>query len=369
VSVCPKKCPDVFCRDCLDRQFTMKVEESYGACPLLRCPGASCGAFLKFDAWKGYVKPSVEERYNQNAQALLSLQCASCHTRGTLLAHQDPITEDKREERMADISKSLTEKGANKAQLTRFKALLEDYVSGNDSPKSFLDNFVSCVGADLRDSQTRLDQALTNVDQLILRKNGKERAELAALNEKKLDLQAKQAALETKLAAETEDVGRRRTQYGLDNLLIQVAANAEDITNMDLKYSRFRAAYMKKENVEELRAAVSSAREKTATHVQPLIPAILSVINDIQRRAFLQLRFVLMFPTVNTICCNRTHCFKCHTTQHAPGVSCQEVWAGTTLEIRQCPQCNMSITKGDGCSSVRCVCGHGFSWGEGKLVS
>jgi len=272
-------------------------------------------------------------------------------------------------ERLAGIVKVLGEKGVTKPQIDRFLALLEEYVTGNDSPKLFIDNFVSSLGV-ASNAQANLDKALANVEATLQRKNARERAALVALNDRALDLQAKILALEDKLNTELGDeMGRRRTQYALDNMRGLVVENAAETRTLDAKVARFKALYMRKEGIEALRVEVSVAREKTAANILPLIPSVLGVISDVQRRAFLQLRFVLLFPAVSTLCCNRMHCFKCHTVQHPPGVSCQEAAANLPTEIRQCPQCNMSITKGDGCSSVRCVCGHGFSWTEGKVVT
>jgi len=39
---------------------------------------------------------------------------------------------------------------------------------------------------------------------------------------------------------------------------------------------------------------------------------------------------------------------------------------GKNEGVAHCPECNMLISKGDGCDHMRCFCGHDFSWDEAK---
>jgi hypothetical protein len=93
-----------------------------------------------------------------------------------------------------------------------------------------------------------------------------------------------------------------------------------------------------------------------------LMPELLEVTPDQERRSSLHLRYCLMFPFVTSLCCKFTHCFKCKTKGVHEGKTCEENQAALPTEIRNCPQCNTALVKGDGCSSIRCVCGHSFTW-------
>ena len=95
---------------------------------------------------------------------------------------------------------------------------------------------------------------------------------------------------------------------------------------------------------------------------------VLHAIADAERRASLQLRYLRHFPAAFSKCCKRAHCFVCRTADVHAGRSCAAARAakatpGTVDEIVTCPQCAVSIAKGDGCNSINCPCGKSFDWG------
>jgi hypothetical protein len=92
---------------------------------------------------------------------------------------------------------------------------------------------------------------------------------------------------------------------------------------------------------------------------------LLSVIENPERRLNLQLRFYRDYPEVNSICCTRPHCFKCKTSYHTGKTCAQMEGAGKDTkdnDIIDCPQCGISLVKGDGCSAIHCFCGKEFNW-------
>lgn len=99
---------------------------------------------------------------------------------------------------------------------------------------------------------------------------------------------------------------------------------------------------------------------------------LLSTIDNPERRMNLQLRFYRDYPKILTLCCNRDHCFKCKTQYHN-GKTCLQFELSTNKnnvqdnDIVECPRCNLSLVKGDGCESIHCVCGKEFNWQYEKI--
>jgi hypothetical protein len=99
---------------------------------------------------------------------------------------------------------------------------------------------------------------------------------------------------------------------------------------------------------------------------------LLSVIENPERRMNLQLRFYRDYPEVNSQCCVRSHCFKCKTAFHNGKTCSQMEGVGkeiTDNDIVDCPQCNISLVKGDGCNAIHCFCGHSFEWDVEKKLA
>lgn len=85
---------------------------------------------------------------------------------------------------------------------------------------------------------------------------------------------------------------------------------------------------------------------------------------DPEREAALHSAYLRRFPDVYTTCCHRRHCYRCHIKDFHNNLTCEEYQASkTTVEdVVPCPQCGLQLTKGDGCSSVNCLCGKLFNW-------
>lgn len=94
-----------------------------------------------------------------------------------------------------------------------------------------------------------------------------------------------------------------------------------------------------------------------------LMDVVLAACSDLERRATLQSRYMSVFPKFKTTCCRSVHCYKCRTSGFHSNVSCEAISASRASEaVLQCPNCSIHLVKGDGCSSITCVCGTSFSW-------
>jgi len=93
-----------------------------------------------------------------------------------------------------------------------------------------------------------------------------------------------------------------------------------------------------------------------------VMKTILESFEDEERRACLHLRFLRFFPHVKTSCCMRWHCFRCKIKDYHSGQTCDEYQAANQSDFLTCGQCGIFLVKGDGCSSVSCVCGFSFNW-------
>lgn len=89
---------------------------------------------------------------------------------------------------------------------------------------------------------------------------------------------------------------------------------------------------------------------------------VLKLIPDPERRANFHLRYLRDRPRIKTACCNREHCFKCRIKDYHEGKSCTENIESLDHSVVSCPSCGISLTKGDGCNTITCVCGKQFSW-------
>jgi hypothetical protein len=93
-----------------------------------------------------------------------------------------------------------------------------------------------------------------------------------------------------------------------------------------------------------------------------IMDAVLSLIDNPERRANLQLRYIRSFPKVVTPCCKREQCFRCKTKEFHSGKTCEENVSQLDNSILLCMQCNVHLVKGDGCDNMWCICGRNFSW-------
>jgi len=108
--------------------------------------------------------------------------------------------------------------------------------------------------------------------------------------------------------------------------------------------------------------SLNSCEDESAWEI---MKRVLSLIENPERRATLQLRHFKSRPTIRTSCCQRSHCWSCKTRAHG-GRSCEQNSSKLDNSIVPCPQCGISLAKGDGCSSVSCFCGWHFDWDDQK---
>lgn len=87
---------------------------------------------------------------------------------------------------------------------------------------------------------------------------------------------------------------------------------------------------------------------------------------DPERRANFHLRYLRDRPRIKTACCSREHCFKCRIKDFHEGKTCMESTEALDHSVVACPFCGISLTKGDGCNTITCVCGKQFSWSAEK---
>lgn len=94
-----------------------------------------------------------------------------------------------------------------------------------------------------------------------------------------------------------------------------------------------------------------------------LMAVILKAISEPERRANFHLRYLRDRPFITTRCCNKPHCFYCKTKEwhlfKSCDENCEKFFTGTILS---CPNCNVHLTRGDGCDTIECLCKHKFSW-------
>jgi len=94
------------------------------------------------------------------------------------------------------------------------------------------------------------------------------------------------------------------------------------------------------------------------------VNAVLCRIPDPERRAALLSRVLALHPKAKSNCCAYTHCYRCKTKGFHDGVSCDanQGWDRGAEQVVTCHNCGVWIVKGDGCSSINCVCGANFNW-------
>ncbi len=107
--------------------------------------------------------------------------------------------------------------------------------------------------------------------------------------------------------------------------------------------------------------------EQRAGLVNEVMNRLRDMIYDPERRLRYQLlQMKIISPLVPTLCCQRAHCFFCKVKDGHHGMSCEQYQAKKSEEdlIVMCNSCGIMLVKGDGCSSVSCVCGSVLNWSE-----
>lgn len=142
-------------------------------------------------------------------------------------------------------------------------------------------------------------------------------------------------------------------------------AIGKQVALMNNKYNEKIAYQRSRVDISALQAKLNAVQAKLNSvdpHEKIVTPVLLSV-TDTERRATLQLRLCNVFTFVITLCCKRMHCFICKTQGAHAGETCEQRLAKQGLaQVKICPACGLFLVKGDGCDSIKCVCGHGFGW-------
>ncbi|KAG9405828.1 hypothetical protein AC1031_003748 [Aphanomyces cochlioides] len=92
-----------------------------------------------------------------------------------------------------------------------------------------------------------------------------------------------------------------------------------------------------------------------------LMKRVVPLIHDTERRATLFLRLTRDQPFVQTSYCSADICFVCQTSGHHEGTPCKDRLPEVD-NVAACPDCKLTLAKGDGCDLVTCFCGFSFYW-------
>ena len=146
-----------------------------------------------------------------------------------------------------------------------------------------------------------------------------------------------------------------------------------------VSYHESKSAYIQGEQTEMFFFSV--IQELFPVAKEGVMNAILLEISDIERRATLQGRYLRAYPKISAPCCKYLketlgetldHCFQCSVKwigSGHEGLTCVQFRASKATQdsIVPCPECGMNLVKGDGCNSVKCVCGHKFNWQQAAV--
>lgn len=91
---------------------------------------------------------------------------------------------------------------------------------------------------------------------------------------------------------------------------------------------------------------------------------IFQLMDDPERQTTFILRYVRDQRIVLSECCDVPHCFRCRARNHSDSCTDYLAQLWKEVEVLPCPNCNVSLTKTDGCDTLSCVCGTHFSWRE-----
>lgn len=384
------ECAARFCVPCLTRTITLRLEDTRGRCPLIKCPG--CPSFVLFSQWKGLV-PGLADQYRITAKALLQLRCAGCHSSGTLLP---PFVERAQEvvdtELVALVQAIKKTKGQKLAEA--FRASFESYARGGDvDANAFLALILTTFDRAVAAAKLKTVMAELMPAQAALERRTEELAPgLAAMKTRQVNMIEKQGKLRSRLT--DIEMGR----CGFANTLMclfpccptltpcccfvncHIDALDKNLQNNITEQLSLRAKILEMEN--QCRARVQAYETELGLHNllarkrelesflnqrQQSVLFVMNLLPDIERRANLYLRYVLKEPFVDSLCCSRAHCFKCKIQGGHEGRPCEQMMSDND-QVRYCPSCAIAVVKGDGCSSLTCICGHNFTWDDAPLV-
>lgn len=391
------KCQAAFCLECLKVYFTSQVTEALmGVCPLMRC--ADCRSFLPFQQWSSFVDKEVADRYRSNATQMLSLQCGGCHSRGSLFRPSEALTVEQEQTLRRSFRDIVTESSDEKLA-DHLLEHLDSYNKAAITPYSLFNIVAKCFQPskvqELSDKATaarkssedakaglakaragpEMDAELARLEAQELQQLTEEKNASAPnpLWQRRLDLVAEKLKIDASESKANESRALEQVMTELREINIKVDDAKRAFKNLKHNVKKTAAAktarleYLKREwKIVELEAAAVLCEREFQTFVplKHIMEPLLDLVPDMERRASLHLRYVVTYPTVNSLCCHRKHCFNCKVQGDHPGRKCADVLSGLSNDIRYCPKCHSAIVKGDGCDSITCVCGHNFSFSE-----
>ena len=141
------------------------------------------------------------------------------------------------------------------------------------------------------------------------------------------------------------------SEYNVPSLLGDLSTHDVGLITSDELYTRLMLTF----------PMLSSCEDESAWR---LMEKVLTLIENPERRASIQLRHYKSRPRVKTSCCGFSHCWSCKTRVHEG--TCKQFSSKLDNYIVPCPQCGVSLTKGDGCNTVDCFCGFSFNWASQK---
>lgn len=363
-------CDKTFCKACLTAYVKSAITSGYGTCPVVKCP--ACSRFTSFSQWKVYAEDADKNKYLDNAKQVLTLQCGNCHQRGTLLTQSKHADERARlgdyETVMNKITQRLGEERGNK-----IAKAFGTYCQAQMSPIELMQILVPTCAITTADVERKLQQLQAVLDEAHQKvkdydETVKKKSEAVLEELRQLEVEIQQG--EEKLGTITDDIASMRLANQIAGLKDEMRSLLTKVRKSQLNQEIEKGAFVHQLGLAKMQKEIDSTRsESTEAFLKEIMPELLEVTPDQERRSSLHLRYCILYPFVSSLCCKAAHCFKCKTKGVHEGKTCEENQAALPTEIRGCPQCNTPLVKGDGCNSIRCVCGHSFTWTAATKVA
>ncbi|ETV93528.1 hypothetical protein H310_12564 [Aphanomyces invadans] len=93
-----------------------------------------------------------------------------------------------------------------------------------------------------------------------------------------------------------------------------------------------------------------------------VVEHVLNLLDDPERRTTFGLLHFSRVRAVKSPCCSIRLCFECKSAFHHG--MCKPLTNHAFNEVVTCPECSISLVRGDGCNSMTCVCSAEFSWSD-----
>eukprot|EP00903_Cladosiphon_okamuranus_P020276 g18607.t1 len=309
------------CVACLKTYFTGIVEAGFdGACPRMRCMW--CPRVVCERAWAPLVEPGVLETFQRRAATLLTIQCGQCHLRGNVMVvpPADHSYSSAIETLMAEVGKALNIATAGNIS----PGVKGEQKAAGDSPST----------------PTAVAAAVAAATSPVTPAAGVASIDNAVDSAGKIENGAASSARNTEL----QEAFRTEFEF-------YTSGNQVDASPC---YMAFEAVFRNP----EVRDMDQESRDN-------LMHMLMNSVEDSERRSNLHIRFIRSNPMVTSKCCKALHCFRCRIVgSHAP-LTCEQYEATRGhQDVCKCPGCGVYVVKGDGCSSITCICGQSFNWHE-----